>query len=315
MAERPPFVDQLRAKWDEGKFVCVNLDADWSKLPLHLKNLDRSNSNLRYRTTFDFFEGIVRATADTVLAYKFNSAFLEDSPQAMDALKRGLDFIHSKYPNVPIIGDVKRADIGNTNKGYAKAMFERYGFDAITSNAQYFGSDTFPPFLEDYPDRGLFIMAKTSNPGSRDIQNLRVEPIEALIDGIITQEAADELSELFPEKNPRVYEMVTYIASTRWNTSGQLGLVVGGTAPETFAEVRRLAGDMPFLVPGIGAQGGGEKDLRMIWANGLDRREQGVIIASGREIIFASNGEDFAEAARAKTLALHGKITDIRNGK
>lgn len=309
--ERPQFVDQLRANWNQGKFVCVGLDADFGKLPIHLKKELHAADKwypVRYETSVEFITSIVDATADLVLAYKPNIAFFEDTIGGERALKRTVDYIHSSYPDIPVIGDVKRADIGNTNKGYAKTMFERYGFDAITLNAQYFGQDTLPPF-EAYSGKGLILMVKTSNPGSKELQDMPIDYSEAYCKGLISKDETAELEKVLEERNPRVYEMVAFLAARRWNKSGNLGLVVGATHPEAFAMVRKLVGDVPFLIPGIGTQGGDlEKTLRFA----PDSKGQGMIINSSSGIIFASSGKDFASAARAKTQALHDQITKLR---
>ncbi len=305
MAERPQFVEQLRANWDNGQFISVGLDADSAKLPPHLKAHYDSRPGF---TQTAFLTRIVDATADLVLAYKPNIAFFEDKPEGEEALAAVVKYIHFAYPDIPVIGDVKRADIGNTNKGYAKAMFERYGFDAITLNAQYFGKDTLPPF-EAYPGKGLILMAKTSNPGSAELQDMPIHLDYAVHYGLVSEQEATDIRSATEGKNPRVYEMIAYMAAKRWNESGNLGLVVGATHPEAFATVRRLAGDVPFLIPGIGTQGGDlEKTLRFA----PDSRGQGMIINSASGIIFASSGEDFAEAARVKTQALHDQITQLK---
>lgn len=306
--ERPQFIDQLRANWDQDKLVCVGLDADYLKLPPHLVEKGRVYSNSRIAGQLEFVRRIVDATADLVLAYKPNIAFFEDSLEGEEALRGIVSYVHRKYPSIPVIGDVKRADIGNTNKGYAKTMFERYNFDAITLNAQYFGGDTLSPF-EAYSGKGLILMAKTSNKGSAELQDMPIDLVAARKAGLVSDEEFVDLKQRVDWQDLKVYEMVAYLAARRWNKSGNLGLVVGATHPEAFASVRRLAGDLPFLIPGIGTQGG---ELEATLKYAPDSKGQGMIFNSASGIIFASSGEDFAEVARSKTLALHEQITRLR---
>lgn len=313
MAERPSFNQLLQAKWDEGKFVCVGLDADITNesYPAHLKEDDYQTGSQRFYCQYDFLVDIISATADLALAYKPNIAFFEDDKGGEEALQEIVRYINDAYPDIPVIGDFKRADIGNTNRGYAKTAFERYRLDAMTSNGQYFGSDTFPPF-DKYPGKGIILMAKTSNPGSKEVQDMPISLEEAKNNELVTAEECDEIKDLLEGRNPTVYEMVAFMAARRWNKSGNLGLVVGATHPEACAPVRRLAGDMPFLIPGVGKQGG---DLPKILQFAPDSKGQGIIINSARDLIFASSGEDFAEAARAATQKLHNQITELRKAQ
>ncbi len=303
--ERPPFTEQLQRKWDEGKFVCVGLDADYLKIPIqHLLTSDRAAQQMEFVTR------IVEATAPWVCAYKPNIAFFEDDPEGESALLDIVRYIHRKHPDIPVIGDVKRADIGPTNKGYAKMAFERIGFDAITTNP-YFGGDTFPTF-QAYENKGLIVLCRTTNPGSKELQDMPIHLDSAKETGLLTDEELYILRNTVPNLSSvmKVYEMVAFLAANRWNTNGQLGLVVGATHPEAFAPVRRLAPDMPFLIPGIGTQGG---DLEKTLQYAPAKSGQGMIINSSSGIIFASKGADFAEAARTATLRLHEQITELRS--
>lgn len=309
---RPSFREQLQRGWDLGKFVCIGLDPAWDRIPQHLKS---KHHNEQGATIHDFVNSIVDATSDLVLAYKPNIAFYEDDDETSLELHDITERTHNLYPDIPIIGDVKRADIGNTNRGYARMAYERYEFDAITTNP-YFGGDTFPPF-QAYENRGLIVLCRTTNPGAKELQDMPIRPSDAKGDGLITEAEMDELvyfvsqpddtGEVAVHRSVKVYEMVAFLAARRWNTNDQLGLVVGATHPEAFAPVRRLAGDTYFLIPGIGTQGG---DLEKTLKYAPDRKRQGMIINSGSAIIHASSGENFAEAARAATLDLDRKIRE-----
>lgn len=310
VTERPPFIEQLQRKWAEGKFVCVGLDPDLDRIPKYIKEgYINPHTNKGFGMAIeDFAEKIVEKTGDLVCAFKPNIAFFEGLPEAdgEEELSDLVRHIHSNFPDVPVIGDIKRADIGNTNKGYARMAFEKCQFDAITTNP-YFGADTFEPFLQ-YPGKGLIILCRTTNPGSKELQDMPIDLSQAIINGLLE----DEYKLLSPVADPdilTVYEMVAFLAAKRWNKLGNLGLVVGATHPEAFARVRKLAGDLPFLIPGIGTQGG---DLEKTLKYAPDSKGQGMIINSGSAIIFASSGEDFAEAARAKTLELHNQIQELR---
>jgi orotidine-5'-phosphate decarboxylase len=278
----------LEAKWAEGKFVCVGLDSELSKLPASVDVLDllrtRSMSETTARITA-FNMAIVDATRDLVCSYKPNFAFyLAQGMAGFDALQRTVEYIRQVAPDVPIILDAKVADIGNTNEGYVKFAFDQLEADAITVHS-YLGAEAMKPFL-DRADKGVIVLCRTSNPG------------------------AGEFQELLTTRNGALYEYVARQVMRSWNANGNCCLVVGATVPEQLAEVRRITGDMPILIPGIGAQGG---DLEKTVAAGKDSRGRGMIINSSRSIIFASSGEGFAEAARHETLWLHGQIQACLN--
>jgi orotidine-5'-phosphate decarboxylase len=192
-----------------------------------------------------------------------------------------IDYIHAQYPGVPVILDAKRGDIGSTATMYAKEAFERYRADAVTVNP-YMGVDSVSPFLE-YADKGVIVLCKTSNPGAGDVQDI-------------------------PTGNGRTYERVADLA-TRWNTRGNVLLVMGATFPEQLRRVRSIASDMPFLVPGIGIQGG---DIEATVRNGQDSQGVGLIISSSRSILYASSGADFAERARDEARRLKETINLFR---
>ncbi len=320
MSERPPFIDQLQAKWNQGKFISVGLDPDPEKLPLPFQE----PSNYIGSDFTQFCKAIIDATANIAAAYKPNSAFFErlQAGEGEAALEEVVDYIHTSYPDVPVIGDVKRADIGNTNKGYAEMAFERFGFDAITTNP-YFGEDTYDPFLN-YPGKGLFILCKTTNKGAglyqdapvhlptyQDLQKEGGVPFNDK-DYQLAIAAAQEYSGFHTTTSDLylpLYYLVTLRTSIMARENPNTGLVIGATHPEAFEPVRRLAPDLPFLIPGIGTQGG---DLEKTLKYAPNSKGQGIIINSASAILYASSGEDFAEAAKEATLKLHNQITELR---
>lgn len=254
--------------------VCVGLDSDTAKLPAGVDQLA-------------FNKAIVDATHDLVCAYKPNTAFYEAlGAEGIQTLKDTCDYIHEVAPEVHIILDAKRADIGNTNNGYVQFAYGYLGVDAITLHP-YLGREALEPFLE-RADKGAIILCRTSNPGSGEFQ-------DRTIDG------------------HKLYEHVAKMVAMDWNTGGNCMLVVGATYPEEAAGIRSIVGDdMWFLVPGVGAQGG---DLETYMAAAQNSRGDGLIISSSRDIIFASSGADFAEAARKGTLQLRDGIHRFRKEK
>lgn len=278
------FISMLRAQWSLGKFVCVGLDVDEDKIPDSIKN----NHGLVTNRIINFNREIINATKDLVCAYKPNSAFYEqyDAP-GMVALKRTIEIIQEEAPNIPIILDAKRADIGSTNEAYAISAFDRYKADAITVHP-YLGSEAMKQFL-DRKDKGVIVLCRTSNPGAGEFQDIHVHDVDA---------------------SSSLYKMVAKIVSLKWNTNGNCLLVVGATYPNELKEIREIVGDMPILIPGIGEQGG---DLEKALAAGFDSKMEGIIINSSRGIIYASNKEDFAQVARHETEKLNQKIIVCRD--
>jgi len=255
--------------------VCVGLDSDNDKLPHHLKSAKNPQ--------FEFNKAIIDATHDLVCAYKPNSAFYEAlAAKGIDQLKMTCDYIRSTYPDIFIILDAKRADIGSTNGGYVKFIFDYLGVDAVTIHP-YLGSEALKPFLA-REDKASIILCRTSNPG------------------------AGELQDVIANGEP-FYKVVAKKVVNDWNTHGNCMMVVGATYPEELAEVRKIAEDMTFLVPGIGAQGG---DVEKTVKAGLNTQKAGMIINSSRGIIFASSGKDFAEKGRAETKKLRDEINKYR---
>ena len=268
------FIDQLRRAWEgSNSLVCVGLDPEIERFPRHIAD--------QASPIFQFNKAVIDATADLVCAYKPQFAHYA-AYEAEDQLERTIEYIHRTYPHVPVILDSKRGDVGNTAERYAIEAFERYGADAVTVNP-YLGGDTLEPFLE-YADKGVIILCRTSNPGARDLQDLDVG-------------------------GRRLYHVVADLAATKWNSRGNCLLVVGATYPKELAEVRQIVGEMPFLVPGVGAQGG---DVAQAVQNGQTTSGTGLIISSSRGILYASSGEDFASAARQATLKLRDQINNAR---
>jgi orotidine-5'-phosphate decarboxylase len=268
------FMAQLRTAWrQKGSLACVGLDPQIERLPAHIA--------ARPSPIFQFNKAIIDATADLVCAYKPQFAHYA-ACEAEDQLERTIEYIHRAYPGVPVILDAKRGDVGSTAERYAIEVFERYGADAVTVNP-YLGGDSLEPFLS-YAERGVVIVCRTSNPGARDLQDLEVG-------------------------GRKLFLAVAELAARRWNTRGNCLLVVGATYPRELAEVRAIAPEMPFLLPGVGAQGG---DLRAAVVAGQSADGTGLIVSSSRAIIHASSGEDFATAARAVTLALRDDINAAR---
>ena len=254
--------------------VCVGLDSRIDKLP---EGLSKDSKGV-----FEFNRAIIDKTCDLVCAYKPNLAFYE-ADGTLDALKKTVDYAHSQ--GIPVIADAKRGDIGNTAKAYAKAIFETLGFDAVTVNA-YMGYDCVEPFSE-YKDKGVIVVTRSSNPGARDIQDIK-------------------------DQNGKPIYMRMLELVQEWNTNGNLLMVAGATYPEELAEIRKAAPNMTFLVPGIGKQGG---DVAKTVQAGMDADNFGIIINSARGIIYASSGKDFAEAARTKTKALRDTINKHKTAK
>ncbi len=259
-----------RAEAQNHSLLCVGLDPDPARFPGALKG-DASR-------IFDFCAAIVDATADLAMAFKPQIAYFA-AHRAEDQLERLVAHIKATAPDVPVILDAKRGDIGSTAEQYAIEAFERYGADAVTLSP-FMGFDSVTPYLK-YHGKGAFLLCRTSNPGGDDLQNQRLASVEG---------------------QPLVYEHIARLAQGPWNLNGQLGLVVGATYPNEIERVRELAPTLPLLIPGVGAQGG---DALATVRAGLRTDAAGaitgtVIVNSSRAILYASNGDDFAQAARTE---------------
>jgi len=230
-------------------------------------------------SVFEFNRAIIDATSELVCAYKPNLAFYEAlGKEGLDALQRTVEYIPD---DIPVIADAKRGDIGNTARAYATAIFDNMKFDAATVNP-YLGFDSLEPFIE-YRDKGIFILCRTSNAGAVDFQSLLCD----------TEEGSRPL-----------YEVVA-VKAGEWNNHGNIGLVVGATYPDELKTIRQIQPDMPLLIPGVGAQGG---DLAVTVRYGVDLKGEKAIINSSRQIIYASKGKDFAEAANKAATELWQQI-------
>ena len=274
------FINKLKAIWDKNNsLLCVGLDPDMPNLPEHLKDGEAPY--------FNFNKAIIDATAELVCAYKPNSAFYEARGAAgIQELQLTCAYIHENYPDIPVILDFKRGDIGNTNSQYATFAFDYLGADAVTVQP-WQGGEAVQVFL-DRKDKGIMILDRTSNTGSGEFQDLLVN-------------------------DRKLYLQVAQNVRDNWNKNGNCLLVVGATFPQEMAEIRELVGDdMIFLVPGMGAQGG---DTGATVKAGLNLAGTGLVINSSRSIIFASSGEDFAEAARQKALGFREEINKYRGQK
>ena len=268
------FLETLASSWERSdSLVCVGLDPEIERFPRQIA--------AQPSPIFQFNKAIIDATADLVCAYKPQFAHYA-AYEAEDQLERTIEYIHRNYPGIPVILDSKRGDVGNTAERYAIEAFERYGADAVTVNP-YLGSDSLEPFLK-HEDKGVIILCRTSNPGARDLQDLDVG-------------------------GRKLYHVVAERAAREWNSRGNCLLVVGATYPRELAEVRELAGALPFLVPGVGAQGG---DIALAVSNGQTADGAGLIMSSSRGVLYASSGDDFTAAARGATQALREQINASR---
>jgi orotidine-5'-phosphate decarboxylase len=276
------FIESLNAAWvKNNSLLCVGLDPDPAKFPAHLKG--------RPEAIFEFCARIADATADLVCCFKPQIAYFA-AQRAENQLEALIAHIHATHPGIPVILDAKRGDIGSTAEQYAVEIFERYQADAITVNP-YMGRDSVEPYLA-YPDKGVILLCRTSNPGGSDLQFLNVGTAEQ------------------PEK---LYERVARLVAREWNANGQCALVVGATFPGEIARVREIVGDLPLLVPGIGAQGG---DVQATVQAGRTASGCGLMINSSRAILYAGIADDtesgFADAARRVALETRDTINRYR---
>ncbi|MBJ6980269.1 orotidine-5'-phosphate decarboxylase [Luteimonas sp. MC1895] len=253
------FMKQLQQRWGtSGSLVCVGLDPEPARFPARFAGDGDA--------VFGFCRDIVDATAEFACAFKPQIAHFA-ALGAEGALERLIAHIHAGHPGIPVILDAKRGDIGSTAQRYAAEAFDRYRADAVTANP-YLGGDSLKPYL-DRADRGVVILCRTSNPGAGDLQDL-------LVDG-----------------RP-LYQHVAAKAASEWNGNCNVALVVGATWPGQLRDVRAIVGDMPLLVPGVGAQGG---DAEAVVRNARTADGTGLMVSSSRAILYASQGDDYAAAA------------------
>lgn len=263
------FIYALKQRWSlHHTLLCVGLDPDPNRFPSCLLHHPHA--------IFEFCREIVDATADLVCAFKPQIAYFS-ACRAEPVLEQLIEYIHQTYPGIPVILDAKRGDIGSTAEQYAQEAFVRYNADAVTVNP-YLGSDSIEPYLR-YSERGIIILCRTSNPGGNDLQFMQV--------------AAKPL-----------YQHVAQMVSTQWNQHENCALVVGATFPDEIAKVREIVGEMPLLVPGIGAQGG---DIKATVHAGATTAG-GLIINSSRAILYANSDDNFSSSAREVALATRDAI-------
>lgn len=238
--------------------LSVGLDPDFAKIPVRFKK--------QKYPQFAFNRWVIEETHQFVCTYKPNSAFYEARGiEGIKELKLTCDYLHSEHPNIPILLDFKRGDIGNTNAGYTQFAFEYLQVDAATIQP-YLGQEAMQPFL-DYKEKGIFVLCKTSNEGSGEFQDKKIG-------------------------SQKLWEYVAQQVADQWNKNKNCGLVVGATYPEELQTVRNIVGDMPILVPGVGAQGG---DLANVLKHGLTENKRGLLINSSRGIIFTDKPGEAAE--------------------
>ena len=271
------FIDQLRqAQQQNQSLLCVGLDPEPSRFPA---GVARDAEGIH-----DFCVAIAEATHDLACAFKPQIAYFA-AHRAEEQLERLIARLRQIAPQVPVILDAKRGDIGSTAEQYAREAFERYGADAVTLSP-FMGFDSVAPYLK-YEGKGAFLLCRTSNPGGDDLQNQRLADVPG---------------------QPRLYEHLARLAQGPWNTNGQLGLVVGATYPAEIERVRALAPTLPLLIPGVGAQGGDAlATVRAGW-----RPNGPIVVNSSRAILYASGGADFAQAARAAAQATRDQLNAAR---
>jgi orotidine-5'-phosphate decarboxylase len=266
------FLEQLQgAERQNGSLLCVGLDPEPGKFPASMKG-DASK-------IYDFCAQIVDATADLAISFKPQIAYFA-AHRAENQLEKLMAHMRRIAPHVPVILDAKRGDIGATAEQYALEAFERYGADAVTLSP-FMGFDSVQPYLKHH-GKGAFLLCRTSNPGGDDLQNQRLASVEG---------------------QPLLYEHIAKLAQGPWNVNGQLGLVVGATYPAEIERVRSLAPTLPLLIPGVGAQGGDAvATIKAGYRQSNGATTGAVIVSSSRAILYASSGDDFAQAARQEAL-------------
>jgi orotidine-5'-phosphate decarboxylase len=269
------FIDKLSAAWSStNSLVCIGLDPDPERFPASVAG--------NHEAIFDFNKAIIDATHDLVCAYKPQIAHFA-ARSAESQLEDTIRYLKQNYPHIPVILDAKRGDIGSTAERYAVEAFERYKADAVTVNP-YLGFDSVEPFLA-YKGRGVIVLCRTSNKGAADLQDLPVDDMP-------------------------LYEKVATLVAQKWNFNDNCLLVVGATWPKQMAKIRSIVGNMPLLVPGVGAQGG---DVEQLVRAGQTKAGTGLIISSSRAILYASDAQDFALAARREAIKLRDSINRYRS--
>lgn len=269
------FIDKLSAAWvTNNSLLCVGLDPDLARFPAHLQQPGAIAT---------FCKAIIDATADLACAFKPQIAYFA-ALGAEGQLEEICRYLRDRYPHIPLVLDAKRGDIGSTARQYAREAYDRYGVDAVTVSP-YMGFDSIEPYLE-WAGRGVIVLCRTSNEGGADLQLLNVD-------------------------GKPLYQHVARMVAEKWNRNGQCALVVGATFPQELAQVRAIVGDMPLLVPGVGAQGA---EVEATVRAGRTANGAGMMINSSRAILYArpNQGEDFAAAARRVALETRDAINCFR---
>lgn len=314
---KPEALRKLEARWDKNNFVCVGLDSEYNRMP------DALQKNPLFAVHKDwaiekFNRDIIDSTSALACAYKPNIAFYEaEGKDGLEGLNLTMRYLKGRHPEIPVILDVKRGDIGNTNKGYVKMAFDEFQSDAITVSP-YLGSsylregerklESLAPFLEKR-DKLIFVLCRTSNSDAGELQDLPIA-LNALPQEYKAKFGnLDDLADKIESSTAPLYLVLAHKLARDWNVYGNVGLVVGATYPEEMVQIRKVVGDMPILMPGLGAQKG---DAQRAVQGGINSKKQGLVVNSSRGIIFASNGADFAEAARRETERFTAEINKYR---
>jgi orotidine-5'-phosphate decarboxylase len=277
------FMELLKVRWDNSDFVCLGLDIDFDRLPAAAHRNGKDGKLSRSESMYEFGCRIVDATCDIVAAYKPNSAFFEAHGwRGMEVLERLVAYVNERDPQIPVILDAKRGDIGITSEAYAKAAFDVVGADAVTVSP-YLGRDALQPFL-DRKDKGVFVLCRTPNPDAGEFQDIRI--------------GEDQL-----------YLRVAQRVSTHWNGGRNCGLVMGATVPSELRYTRVVAPSIPILVDGVGARGG---NLDTAVHGARDRKGRGFLVCSSREVLYASPHDDYAQVARDAVSRLRRNINQYR---
>ncbi len=278
------FIEHLaKAEKLNQSLLCVGLDPEPARFPGAWQH-DASR-------IFDFCATIVDATRDLVIAFKPQIAHFA-AHRAEEQLERLITHIHRVAPDVPVILDAKRGDVGSTAEQYAVEVFDRYQADAVTLSP-FLGFDSIEPYLR-HEGKGVILLCRTSNRGGDDLQ-------------------ARRMADSSGGDGEMLYEMIARLAATQWNVNGQLGLVVGATYPAEIARVRELAPTLPLLIPGVGAQGGdAAATVQAGWRGDDGQTSAPIIVSSSRAILYASRGNEFAEAARAAAVATREVLNAAR---
>ena len=273
------FVEKLAAaSRQQNSLLCVGLDPEYERFPASLQKLPKEQAVIR------FCQAIIEATAPYVCAFKPNIAFFEAlGPGGMQVFQAILSAIPA---HIPVIVDAKRGDLGNTARHYATAVFDIYRCDAVTVNP-YLGYDSVAPFLA-YPDKGVILLCRTSNPSARDFQDLLIQGEDG--------------------RTRPFYEIIAQRIQS-WNAAGNCGLVVGATYPRELQTIRAICPDMPILIPGVGSQGG---DLEASVQAGVDSHGERAILSVSRSILYASSGDNYADAASEEARSLRDRMNAAR---